>query len=239
MEQVTVYNYKLILKNLVQYLPAKGIVILNSFFIIPLLTYFLDVKEVSIYVIALQLLNILCTCSSDWISKAVLRFYERYSYKDKRKEFISTILCMSVFAYVMVVALLFIFKDSFAEHFAVNASVLFLVGLLLIPCAIRQNIYQVLRTQNNYNLYTTSIIIYQLIFITLIIAISRMLPNVTGILLAMITAMFIIDIYMLKTFNCTYNFNFKIDTSILNEILIYGIPLAFTNILYWFVLMNS
>ena len=238
MEQETVYNYKLILNNLVQYLPAKAIVVVNSFFIIPLLTYFLDVKEVSIYIIALQLLNIFCTCSSDWISKAVLRFYERYSSSDKQKEFVFTILYLSIFAYIVVVALLFIFKNNFAEHFAVNATVLFLVGLLLIPCAIRQNIYQILRAQNNYNLYTISIIMYQIIFIILIAAISGFLPNAAGILLDMITAVFIVDIFMLRTFNCNYSFDLKFDSNILNEVLVYGIPLVFTNILYWLVLMG-
>ena len=236
MEKKVLYNYRLIFKSLVQYLPAKVIVILNSFLIIPLLTYFLDVREVSIYVISLQILNILCTCSSDWISKALLRFYEKYSIINEQDTFMSTLFQLSLFVYLLLCVILFIFHESIEKNFAVTSAVLCLIGFLLIPCAVRQNLYQILRIKNKYDLYTVSIIIYQLIFIVLFVSIAGILPNAYGIVFAMITAMTVINIYIIKSLPFKHNLLKKIDFNILKEILKYGLPLILTNACYWFIL---
>ena len=84
-------NYSSIIKDLLNYLPSRGLIILNFIVLIPLFTQVLDKKQMSIYLIAIQILNLILTCSFDWISKSVLRFYEKYKIQDKLDEFLSSV----------------------------------------------------------------------------------------------------------------------------------------------------
>lgn len=232
MEASTVYNYSLILKNLVRYIPARILTILNSFLIIPLLTFILDVKEVSIYLIAIQILNILCTCSFDGIGKIVLRYYERYSIQDKLSTFFSTIFYMMIASYSIILVLFFFFKNLLIEYFSLGSFAALLTILLVLPCGIRQVLYQILRAKNLYWLYTLSIVIYQLMFIVLFLAFVKFIPNASSILFAMICAIVIIDIYLLKSVGIKFSLKFDFDTEILQDSLKYVIPLIFTNLIY-------
>ena len=105
------YNYYILMQNILRYLPAKFTVILCSFLLIPIFTLVLDAKEVSIYLVSIQLLNLFCTFSSDWIAKGVLRFYTKYKIEDRLKEFFSSIFFISVIAYLLILILFFVFKN--------------------------------------------------------------------------------------------------------------------------------
>ena len=181
-------NYHFIFTNVMTYLPSRLLIILNSVIIIPLFTYFLDEKQMSIYLIALQVLNLMCTCSFDWITKAVLRFYEKYNIRNTLNLFFSSIFWLSVIVYIIIFISYFTFKDLILEKFAVdNTSFLYTI-LLVLPCGIRQFLYQILRARNEAKLYTLSILLYQLAFILLFFAITKIIPDAHGVLLAMIIA---------------------------------------------------
>ena len=207
--------------------------ILNSFFIIPLLTHILDTKEVSIYLIALQILNLICTCSFDWIAKGVIRFYEKYEIQDKLNSFLSTTFWISVFVYILMLIIYILAKDIVIKQFAVSPLVFILTIILVIPCGIRQILYQILRAKNYYWLYTGSIILYQLLFVAIFLAMVNLLPNSSAIITAMITAIAIIDIYISASIALKYPINFVIDKKILYEILKYALPLVVTSVCYW------
>ncbi len=98
-------NYHSIIRSILDYLPSRALIILNSILIIPLLVGILDPKEISIYFIAIQILNLLCTCSFDGIGKAVLRFYEKYRINGILDKFFSNILWMSIGAYGLILIL--------------------------------------------------------------------------------------------------------------------------------------
>lgn len=239
MEKRVVYNYRLILKNLVQYLPSRVVMILNSFLIIPLFTHLLNPKEVSIYLIALQLLNLICTCSFDWISKATLRFYEKYNLQNKLEVFLSTVFWVSVCVYVLILGGYILFKNILLTKFAVSNLVFVLTLVLVIPCGIRQFIYQILRLKNLYWLYTISIIVYQFIFIVIFLGIVKLLPNAAAIVISMTCAIVLIDVYMLSAIHEKYKISFFIDKNIVYEILKYALPLILTNVCYWSVFHSS
>lgn len=207
--------------------------ILNSFFIIPLLTHILNTKEVSIYLIALQILNLICTLSFDWIAKAVLRFYEKYDLQERQNEFLSTIFWLSVFVYLIVFALYIFSKDILTTRFAVSNIVFALTIILVIPCGIRQALYQILRTKNNYMLYTASIIIYQLLFIAGFLALTNLLSNAAAIILAMIAAIMMIDIYIFYSLNLKTQIKFIFNKKMLFETMKYALPLVLTSFCYW------
>ena len=56
-------------------------------------------------------------------------------------------------------------KDLLTSKLAFSQFIFTLTILLVIPCGIRQALYQILRAKNRYMLYTGSIILYQLLFI--------------------------------------------------------------------------
>ena len=207
--------------------------ILNSFFIIPILTHILNTKEVSIYLIALQILNLICTLSFDWIAKAVLRFYEKYDLQERLSVFLSTIFWVSVSVYSIILIVFFCFKDLLISKFVLGNAVFILTILLVIPCGIRQALYQILRLKNCYMLYTGSIILYQLLFIAGFLSLAGMLPNASAIILSMIIAIILIDIYIYYSLNLKFSIKFKADKKILKESLKYALPLVVTSITYW------
>ena len=73
-------GFKFLINIFLQYLPSRLLVILNSIIIIPFYMYILTTREMGLYQIIIGLLNLLCTCSTDWITKSALRFYEKYKF---------------------------------------------------------------------------------------------------------------------------------------------------------------
>ena len=233
MEKRIFYNYSLILKNIAQYLPSRILVILSSFFILPIFTHILDVKEVSIYLISLQILNLFCTCSFDWISKAILRFYEKYRLQNRLNEFFSTIFIVSLIIYFILGFIYSCSKNILISKFALNNTIFFLLLLLAIPCGIRQSLYQICRLKNFYTLYTVSIIIYQLLFITGFLWIVNYINNASAIIISMTLSIFAIDIILMLKTQEYHKLKLTFNNSMLAEIIKYGMPLIITNILYW------
>ena len=207
--------------------------IIHSFNIITLLTHILNTKEVSIYLTVLQILNLICTLSFDWIAKAVLRFYEKYDLQDKQSRFLSTVFWLSIVVYSIVLVLYFLTKDLLTSKLAFSQFIFTLTILLVIPCGIRQALYQILRTKNRYMLYTGSIILYQLLFIAGFLAIVNIFPNASSLILSMILAIVIIDIYIYYSLHLQNQIKPIIDKRILTESLKYALPLVITSLCYW------
>ncbi len=227
--------YNVITNNLLNYLPSRILIILNSLLIIPILTLNLGPKEISIYLIAIQILNLICTCSYDWTSKAVLRFYEKYNINNQLKEFLSTIFWLSVFLYGLILLLYFLLKDFVFQKYSVSNTIFLSTLILIIPCGIRQTLYQILRIKNEFKLYTISIIIYYTSFIFLFLALVKFNQTALSIIFAMNIAITFIDILIIKKITLNDIIEFSLNKSILKEILIYSFPLVFTNTGYWVI----
>ena len=227
--------YNVITKNLLNYLPSRILIILNSLLIIPILTLNLGTKELSIYLIAIQILNLICTCSYDWTSKAVLRFYEKYNLNNQLKSFLSTIFWLSVFLYGLIFLLYFLLKDFILHKYSIPHPIFLSTLILVIPCGIRQTLYQILRIKNKFKLYTISIIIYYTAFILLFLALVKFIPNALSTITAMNIAIGFIDIIIIKKIALNDVIEFSFNKSILKEILIYSFPLVFTNMGYWVI----
>ena len=231
-------NFPKIIKNLASYLPSRILIILNSIVIIPLLARAIDHEEMSIYLLAIQILNLICTCSTDGIGKAVLRFYEKYHIQEKLDLFFSSILWLFVGVYILSCVLFYFFKDVMVEHFAISYTTALITLILIIPCGIRQILYQILRVKNHITLYTCSILFYQAMFVTFFLTVSHLKSSVSAniILIAMACAIALIDILIMLRVSLDYKIKFFIDKEIMQEVLTYLIPLFFTNVSYWFVL---
>lgn len=236
MDERTAKNYSLILKNIFDYLPSRILIILNSIIIIPLFAHILDTKQMSIFLLAIQILNIMLTCTFDWITKAVLRFHEKYRFKGQLNELLSTIFWISIITYILIFLSYFLLKDLILTKFAINNLTFLLTIFLVIPCSIRQFLYQILRIRNQAKLYTLSILLYQLGFIGLFLTIYQVLPNASAILIAMNIAIFAIDIYIIRSIKFNYQLKSCINTSIVTEVLKYAFPLIFTDTCYWCIL---
>ena len=120
MDERTERNYLRIVKNIMNYLPSRILILLNSIIIIPIFAHTLDAKQMSIFLLAIQVLNIILTCSFDWISKAVLRFHEKYSQQNKLDCFISNIFCISIISYFLILISYFLFKDFILTKYDID-----------------------------------------------------------------------------------------------------------------------
>lgn len=238
MAQVKIHkDYNIILSTFLKYLPSRFLVILNSLIIVPFFAFILSAKEMGLYQISIGALNLLCTCSTDWISKSALRFYEKYKIQNKLEEFFSNIIFLSIIAYAIIVLVYLFFADDISHKFYISKDILLLTLLLIIPCGIRQFLYQMLRVLNKPFLYTFSIIIYQFAHLLLFLILFNFLNNnVIAILTSMTIAMLIIDIYILKEINLKINLKFKPDLKLVKESLKYSLPTVITNTSIWALL---
>ena len=163
-------SYNQISKNIISYIPSKLLVVINALFIVPLLSHLFDEKEMSFFFIGIYLVNIMCTCTSDWITKAVIRFYEKYKIQEQLDDFLSSIMGLLILANITI-SIIFIFSFNFInENFGLSFTLLLQILFILLPCGIRQLLFQILRVQNKSFLYTGAIFLYQLTFILLIIS---------------------------------------------------------------------
>ena len=239
-KNTTVRKFYPILNSFLSYLPSRFLIILNSIFMIPFFANILSAKEMGIYQLIIGMLNLLCTCSTDWITKSALRFYEKYKIKNKLPEFYSNIIFISVTTYIIIIVLYFLLSNSISEKYFIEKDILALLLVLLIPCGIRQFLYQMLRVFNKPFLYTFSIIMYQCAHLLLFLALFKFLGNVKAILAAMTIGMVIIDTYIIKIINFNTELKFKIEWSLFKEALQYSLPTIITNSGIWLLLhMNK
>lgn len=230
-------DYNVILNAFFNYLPSRFLVILNSLIIVPFFAYILSEKEMGVYQLSIGLLNLLCTCSTDWISKSALRFYEKYKIKDKLDEFYSNVILIAAAVYSIIVLIYLLFADDISSKYFISKDILFLTLLLIIPCGIRQFLYQMLRVLNKPFLYTFSIIIYQFTHLLLFLILFNLINNnVIAILTSMTVAMLVIDIYILTKISLHIDLKFKFNAEFANEALKYSLPIIITNTCIWTLL---
>ena len=229
-------NYTVVFKSFLSYLPSRIFVILNALIIVPIFAYFLTTTEMSVFQISIGILNLVCTASTDWIAKSVLRFYERYKRFGELDNFFSNIMFLEVLAFVCVFAGYFIFKGFIAQKFYIPENIFLMTLILVVPCGIRQMFYQLLRILKMTVLYTVSIIIYQISLLLLFFAFSNLVEHVLSILLAMVISICIIDCLILYKLKLKEKLVFKFNEKILRNIIIYAIPLFFTNLCIWLIL---
>ena len=146
-------NFIKIVKSISSYLPSRLLIVFSAAYIIPLLSGTIDYVQMSIYMIAIQILNLVCTTSSDGIGKIVLRFYDKYKIMDKLNEFFSSILWLSVIIYLITWIFYFFGHNYITEKLSISNSTLVIILFLVIPCGIRQFLYQILRVYINAALY--------------------------------------------------------------------------------------
>lgn len=224
--------YNQILSLFLKYLPSRLLVILNSLVIVPFFAYMLTEKEMGIFQLSIGILNLVCTISTDWIAKSALRFYEKH----KHGNFYSNIFMLMLASYAVIILLYTIFNGLICEKFHITGGVLALTLLLVIPCGIRQFLYQMLRIFKKPFLYTFSIVIYQLVQVFLFLLLSKVFDNVTAVLAAMTLAMLGIDAYIVKKI---YHELTETPTApaqdMLHESLRYSLPLIVTNTGIWMI----
>ena len=225
-----------IMMTFLSYLPSRLLVVLNSLIIVPVLAHILSEKELGVFYLAIGVLNLVCTCSTDWIAKSALRFYEKYKGAGKLDEFFSNIIWLTLIMYLVIFAGYVLFSGVVEARFFIGKPVLLLTLFLVIPVGIRQFLYQMLRVLNRPFLYTFSIIIYQMSLLGLFLVFTDFLQNVFAALWAMGAAVFGIDIFIFKQIGLRLKFLDKINTEILAESLKYALPQIITNTSIWAIL---
>ena len=229
-------DYSVIFKSFLRYLPSRLLVVLNALVIVPIFAYFLSTSEMSIFQISIGILNLVCTASTDWIAKSVLRFYEQYKRFNRTDRFFSNIFLFELISFVTVFVSFFVFKNLICSKFYISQEVLLMTLILVIPCGIRQMLYQLLRIMRKTVLYTFSIVIYQITLLVLFLALSRISNSVMTLLFAMTFAVCFIDLLILYKLKLKEKISLKFSKRLSAMIVVYAIPLVFTNICIWSIL---
>ena len=229
-------NFNTIISTFLSYLPSRLLVVLNSLIIVPIFAHMMSQNEIGVFQLAIGILNLVCTCSTDWIAKSALRFYEKYKTCDRLDEFFSNIIWLCVFMYGVIFLSFFLFSDIIVEKLFIQKSVLLLTLFIVIPTGVRQFLYQMLRVLNRPFLYSFSIIIYQMSLLVLFLVFTGFLPNVFAALAAMGFAMLLIDIFIFIQLGLKIKSLHKIHSGILLESLKYALPQIITNSSIWVIL---
>lgn len=229
-------NFNTIFKTFLSYLPSRILVVLNSVIIVPVLAHIMCEKDIGIFQLAIGVLNLVCTCSTDWIAKSALRFYEKYKLSDRLGEFFSNLVWLTIFMYFLIAVLFFVFKEMAFEKLFIPDFAWFITLLIVLPVGIRQFLYQMLRVLNRPFLYSFSIITYQLSLLVLFLVLSGFMPKLLAVLLAMGFAVLCIDVYLLKSLNLKIGVLHKVNPAILAESLKYALPQIITNTSIWTIL---
>lgn len=229
-------NYSNIISTFLSYLPSRLLVILNALIIVPVFAHVMSTGEMGIFQLAIGLLNLVCTCSTDWISKSVLRFYEKYKSSNQLDHFFSNTILITLLVYLIIIIIFTCFSDLFVEKLLIPKNVLFITMLLVLPVGIRQFLYQMLRVLNRPFLYTFSIVLYQLSLLALFFILTGFLPKVYAVLTAMAIAILCIDFYILHSINLKIKFSLHFDKNILIESSKYALPQIITNGSIWVIL---
>lgn len=229
-------NYNIIISTFLSYLPSRFLVVLNSLIIVPVLAHMMSAKEIGVFQLAIGILNLVCTCSTDWITKSALRFYEKYRCAGKLDEFFSNLILLTMIVYTIIILCFILFSDFVVEKFFIPKQVLFMTLIIIIPVGIRQFLYQMLRVLNRPFLYTFSIVIYQISLLALFLLFTGFMPNVFAVLTGMAISMFLIDFYILKQISLKLKFAYAFNLTILTESLRYALPQIITNTSIWAIL---
>lgn len=226
-------HYVFIIRNFLNYLPSRILVILNALLIIPFFAHILSKSEMSTYNLCVGLLALTCTATSDWIAKSALRFYEKYKLQDRLGEFYSNLFIISIFSYFLIAIVYFIFSDFISDKLYISKSLLFITLLIIFPAGLRQFLYQMLRVFNKPFLYTSSIVLYQVSLLLLFLFISGFIPKTQALLIAMAASISLVDIFILTKISLKIHTKPKLDIDFLVESLKYSLPTIVTNICLW------
>lgn len=234
MKNITKNQY-LITIDFFRYLPSRFYVISNILLILPFFSKMLSVKEMGIFQIGISMLNLVCTIFFDWISKIVLRYYDENKLKNELNEFFTNILILFIFNYILLIIIYFLFGETLCNSLHTDKLTILSVMIVVIPCLVRQFLYQMLRLLNRTVLYTTSIVVYQILLISITMLLINYGSNkVTAIFFAMAIAITIIDVYIIKCISKKISFRLsKYKNELINKFLKYGIPLVCTNFFIW------
>lgn len=239
MENKLTDSYNKIRNDVLGYVPSKLLVVFNFLFIIPLLAHVFNETEMSYYFLCIQFLNIMCTCSSDWITKSIIRFHEKYKIHGLLDDFYSSILWLILFTNLILSVIFISCHSIIYEHFNLNLTLCLQTLFIVLPCGIRQLLFQFLRVTDRCVLYTAAIVIYQIILIFLIVTFCKYNTHAYSIILSMNIAMFLVDIFMIKNVKLDYKIKFKVNKDMLFEFTKYSLPLLITNVSYWLTLHFS
>ena len=232
-------NYKLILKYFFSYLPSRLLVVLNSFIIVPVFAQMLTSGEMGIFQLTIGVLNLVCTCTTDWISKSVLRFYQKYTEQNRLNEFLSNVVIISVVVYLITILFFILTSNYVYLRFEIPKGIYFFTLFMIIPVGLRQFNYQLLRIFDKPFLYTFCIVIYQISMLSLFLLFAGIIPKTYAILTAMFISISLIDVYIFKEIAPRFKFSWVVSQEIMLESLRYALPQIITNTSIWVVLNVS
>lgn len=225
-----------ILGQYFKFLPSRLLVIINSLFIAPLIIYNISSKEMGVFKLSLALLSLVCTFSSDWICKTVIRFYFRYKAQNILNKYYYNLSLIFFLNYLLIVFAIICLRNQIITYWNISSIELYIILLLLIPTGIREFLFQLLRALNKPYIYAITIFSYQILFIFTFFILLNRISNNLNLLLSMILSMISIDIILLFLLKEPFFSKRKnLDKPLIKECISYSLPIMFTGLGIWLI----
>lgn len=223
-----------VIKGILKYSPAKIIVGLSNFMLIPLLAKNLTPEEFGLYSLLFTIATLLIMLGSGWITQATLRYY--YEYKEDRNKFLGTSVTLIILINISISLLILVvtFLMDFKWNSTITTIILFL--MFINSRSLFNYLQTIIRNENKVLLYTIVDILLSLGTISLLyfLLINTKLKEISFFAASSVMLLILI-IYLSKKFRIRFHFNKKM----INKIAIYGIPLIFLSGLNWVMTMSD
>lgn len=230
-----------ILIDIIKYLPSRLLISFSALFLIPMYTNILSPKELGLYNAAIAALSFIAIIFSDWTGITALRFYNENQGINSGKNFFSSLLVLLTMNLSIMYILCGFFFESIRQFFQIPSNMLIALLVLIIPVSLRAVFLQVLRAQIKPLVYTSVLIVNQILTILLtVLLVSGLKLGATGALISMSISMIAIDIFMVFNLKIKSLFDIKkVKVSIINSFYKYGIPLATSSLGIWLITQGN
>lgn len=223
-----------LLKNILKYSPAKVIVGLSNFMLIPLLTNNLSPSEFGLYSLFFSVATLIIAFSSGWITQATLRFY--YNHENDRKDFVGTNITLILIINLFCASIILLASNlvNLADKYSFYLMLFFMIFIALRSTF---NFLQtIVRNENKVIIYTIIDITLSIGTITLLyILLSRFDFKESSFFIASSLVLMVLVFYMILYLKIS----FKLKKNIVKKVAVYGIPLIFLSVLNWIMTMSD
>ena len=218
-----------IAKDAVVYMPARAIPAVTGILAVAVYTRLLEPDEYGSYVLAIAAISMTTSIASEWLDRAILRYFEEYRQSGRLAEFTSTIVLSLVGAVVLVLLVWHVIVAFLGTWLSYDLIVLLRVGALVLLTQVSYAIVLALkrarRESATYALYSALNASGKLGIAVLLISFLDL--GARGILWGMVTSAGAILLYEISRSYGRWRVRFSHFSKVLMaQLLIYGLPLT-------------
>ncbi len=229
-------------KDLLAYLPAKGVPALIGLVSIPVLTRIFDPDEYGLYTLIISSVSLLVLILFSWLFNSALRFYNEYIGQGDKRPFISTVFVswflLVVTGYAVIAAAYLIFRSALPGYGEMTFIILLAV-LMVASQSLYNIVLDLLRANRHSVMFAAASILLplgRLLFTVFLV--SRRGMGVEALLISSVLFEAVLGLLGFIALKAQPSF-FRCSAVMLKRMLRYGLPLAGTGVLSWLLALSD